>query len=79
MAKRTSRQDLLDVLSNFLVHNKGLPVLVGVGLIIVSLILNAIPSLASAPGFWGWLVRANFFLHLGAAVGLVGILVGDAL
>ena len=79
MARRSSRKDLLDVLSNFIAPRKGLLVFLGAGLIFVSLVLNCIPSLESAAGLVGWLVRSDFLLHVGAIVGLLGILVGDAL
>ncbi len=79
MAKRSSRKDLLDVLSNFLAHNKGMPVFLGVGLVFIGMVLNFFPSLEEAGGFWEWLVRSEFLLHLGVIIGLLGILVGDAL
>jgi len=79
MAKRSTRKDLIDILSNFIAHNKGLPVFLGVGLALLGLILNCIPALHQAPGFWGWLVQTNLLLHLGVIVGLIGILLGDAL
>jgi len=76
---RGSSKDLLDVLSDFLAHRKGLPVLVGVGLALTSLVLACLPSLAGAAGFWGWVARSHVLLHVGVIVGLLGILVGDAL
>jgi hypothetical protein len=79
MSKRSPRKDWLDVLSNFMAHNKGLLVFVGVGLALLSLVLSAFPSLLSAPGFGGWLVRSHALLHLGVIVGFLGILIGDAL
>jgi hypothetical protein len=79
MAKRPSKSDLIAALSNFIAHNKGLPVFVGIGLAIVGLALDLVPGLASDVSFWGWLVRNHLFLYLGVIVGLVGILIGDAL
>ena len=79
MTKRSSRKDLLDVLSNFMAHNKGLPVFAGAGLALLGLVLNCFPALESAAGFGGWLVRSHLFLYLGVIVGFLGILVGDAL
>ena len=78
MTKRSSRKDVVDVLSNFIAHNKGFPVFLGVGLVLVSLVLNSLTS-TDAAGFWGWLVRSNLLLHLGVIIGLLGILIGDAL
>ena len=79
MSKTQSRKDLVDVLSNLIAHNKGLPVFAGVGLALLGLILSLVPGLVDAAGFWGWLVRHNVLLHLGVIVGLLGVLVGDAL
>ena len=76
---RGSSRDLLDALSDYLAHRKGLPVLVGVGLALVSLVLACLPSLVGAAGFWGWVARSHVLLHVGVIVGLLGILVGDAL
>lgn len=61
--------------SEFLAKHKGLPVLVGVGMVVLSLFFQLLPP-------WpliGWLADTDLFLHLGVIVGLVGILIGDAL
>jgi hypothetical protein len=79
MAKRPTQKDVIGALSNFIAHNKGLPVFAGIGLTIVGLVLNFFPGLASNTQFLGWLVRSQFFLYLGVIVGLAGILIGDAL
>lgn len=79
MTKSTSGKDLLDTVSHFLAHNKGLPIFIGIGLALLGLILNCIPGLHDAPGFWGWMVRSDLLLHLGVIAGLLGILLGDAL
>ncbi|MBN1935286.1 MAG: hypothetical protein JW934_11500 [Anaerolineae bacterium] len=79
MAKSASGKDLLDTISHFLAHNKGLPVFLGVGLALLGLILNCIPNLYGEPGFWGWMARSDVLLHLGVIIGLLGILLGDAL
>ena len=65
----------LKVVSGFLAERKGLPVLIGAGLIALSLLFNLLPP-------WpviGWLADTDLFLHLGGIIGLLGILVGDAL
>jgi hypothetical protein len=79
MAKGASKKDLIDTLGEFIAHNKGLPVFAGVGLCILGLILTMIPGLRDSAGFMGWMVRSDVFLYLGVIVGLLGILLGDAL
>jgi hypothetical protein len=79
MTKRRSDRDLLDTLSNLLVHNKGLLVFVGVGLAAVNLLLSLLIGSESGAGVGAWLVRTDLLLHLGVIVGLLGILIGDAL
>jgi len=79
MSETQRRKDLVDMLSNFLAQNKGLPVFAGAGLALLSLVLSLIPGLGEAAGFGGWLVRHDVLLHLGVIVGLLGVLVGDAL
>lgn len=67
--------ELLKRSGEFLAHRKGLPVLLAVGLVLLNLILHALPA-------WGivtWLIRTNLLLHLGIALGFLGILLGDAL
>jgi hypothetical protein len=79
MTRQRSDKDLLDTLSNFLAHNKGLLVFVGVGLVALNLLLSLIVEPESGAGFGAWLVRTNVLLHLGVILGLLGILIGDAL
>jgi len=79
MTRQDSQRDLLDSISNYLAHHKGLPVFVGVGLVLISLVLNMFPTLRETGGFWGWLIQGNLLLHLGVIIGLLGILIGDAL
>ena len=79
MTRRHSDKDLLDQISHMLVHNKGLPVFIGVGLVALNLLLSLVIGSASGSGFGVWLVRTNLLLHLGVIVGLLGILIGDAL
>lgn len=67
--------DLLKKVSEFLAQRKGLPVMIGVLFVIVSMLINLLPS-------WpviDWLAQTGLLLHLGVIIGLVGILVGDAL
>jgi hypothetical protein len=79
MTKRAPKADLLDLLSNFIVSHKGVPVLLGVGLAVVGLVLTFIPPLWQHEGFWGWLMRSHLLLYIGTIVGFVGLLIGDAL
>ncbi len=61
--------------SNFIARYKGLPVLIGVGLVLLNFIFQLLPP-------WpviGWIADVDLFMHLGIIVGLVGILIGDAL
>ncbi len=61
--------------SEYLAQHKGLPVVIGVGLILFNFFLQLLPA-------WpviGWLADVNLFLHLGVIVGLLGIILGDAL
>ncbi len=67
--------DLLKKVSDFLAHHKGLPVLVGVGLVFINMMLNLLPS-------WPviiWLTETDILLNVGVILGLLGILIGDAL
>jgi len=79
MTKRHSDKDLLDQISDLLAHNKGLLVFVGVGLVALNLLLSLVIRAEGGMGFGVWLVRTDVLLHLGVIVGLLGILIGDAL
>ena len=79
MAKRPAKQDLLVVFSEYIANHKGLPVLLGVGLVLIGLVLTFFPALGSGNGPVGWLVRSHLLLYVGTVVGFVGILLGDAL
>ncbi len=73
--KQTRVVQLISDVGNFLAHRKGLPVLVGAGLVLLNLILRWLPE-------WPvivFLVQDDFFLHVGVIIGLLGILLGDAL
>ncbi len=67
--------ELLKKVSEFLAHHKGLPVLIGVGMILLNLLFNLLPHWPVV----AWLAETDLFLHLGAALGLFGIILGDAL
>jgi hypothetical protein len=59
-------------LLDFLERMKGLPLLIGILLVILNFIVQYIPSLAS-------LGDSNLLLHLGVVVGLLGVLLAETL
>ena len=63
---------LLDFLSDFLAHRKGLLLLLGIVFIVCNAILQFFPG-------EGWLVETNLLLHLGIIIALVGVLLAWAL
>lgn len=66
---------MIDKISEYLAHNKAMPVYVGVLLIILNYVLQ---FFAWVPVL-GFIGQTNLLLHLGIVVGLLGILIGDAL
>ena len=70
MARRISRW--LDRLSNYLAARRGLPTLIGVALVLLNFVAQFIPGLEA-------LARTNLLLHLGIAIGLLGLLLAQAL
>jgi hypothetical protein len=67
---------MMKQVSEFVASLPGLPVLVAIGLAVIGLVLQLLP------GDWpvvGWLARTDLFLYIGVIVGLLGILLGDAL
>ena len=65
----------MNQISEYLARNKALPVFIGVGLIVLNYVLQ---FLVHVPVI-GFIATTNLFLHLGIIVGLLGILLGDAL
>jgi hypothetical protein len=59
-------------LLDFLERMKGLPLLIGILLVILNFIVQYIPGLAS-------LGDSNLLLHLGVVVGLLGVLLTEAI
>ncbi len=62
-------------ISDFLASLPGLPVLVGIGLVILNFVLQLLPD-------WpviGWMAQVNLLLHLGVVIGLFGTLIVRAL
>jgi membrane-bound ClpP family serine protease len=64
---------LLDVLSEFLAHRKGLLPLVGIVLIVINLLLQFLLPVGS------FLVATNLFLHIGLIVAIFGLMLAWAL
>ncbi len=62
----------LDQLSEYFAHRKGLLPMVGIVLVILNLIFQAIPGM-------GWLASSNLFLHLGVILAIVGMMLAWAL
>ncbi len=65
---------LLDRISDYVSTHRGVPVLIGVLLVVLNYVLVIIPGVQL-----GFVETTNLFLHLGVIVGLVGVLLGDAL
>jgi hypothetical protein len=62
---------LLDQLSSFIARYKGLPTMLAVALVALNFVLQFFNL--------GWLSASNLFLHLGIIVGLIGLLLAEAL
>lgn len=63
---------LLDTLSNYLAHRKGLLPIIGIVFILLNLLLTFI-----IPG--SFLVTTNLFLHLGLVIAIFGLMLAWAL
>jgi hypothetical protein len=64
---------ILDGISDYVSAHRGVPVLLGVALVVLNYILLVIPGVQL-----GFVETTNLFLHVGVIVGLVGVLLGDA-
>ncbi len=65
----------IDRMSEYLAHRKGLPVFLGVLLVVLN---YGVQFFTHVPVL-GLLASTNLLLHLGVIIGLIGILLGDAL
>ena len=65
---------VLDRISDYVATHRGVPVLLGVLLVVVNYVLLIIPGEQL-----GFVETTNLFMHLGVIVGLLGVLLGDAL
>lgn len=61
----------LDRLSAFIARYKGLPTMLAVALVVLNFVLQFFNL--------GWLSSSNLLLHLGIVVGLIGLLLAEAL
>jgi low affinity Fe/Cu permease len=62
-------------ISEYLARFPGLPVIVAVFLVVVNFMLQLLPDWPVV----GWLAHTHLLLHLGVILGLLGMLLGDAL
>ncbi len=62
----------LNRLSEYLSHRRGMPVMVGIGLIVLNFAIQFIPGLTPV-------AQSNALLHLGIVVGFIGLLLSQAL
>jgi hypothetical protein len=63
---------ILDRMSDFLAHRKGLLPLLGLIMVLINAVLQFLP-------ITGWLVQTNLLLHLGIILAILGILLAWAL
>lgn len=73
---------MLDRMLDKLEKLRGLPVLIGVALVLLNFVVQLVAYVlgpgAGEPGFFLFLFTdGNLLLHLGVIVGLVGVLLGD--
>jgi len=62
----------IDRLSEYFAHHKGFLPILGILMIVTNWILQFFPGL-------GWIVYSDLFLHLGAALAILGFLLAIAL
>ncbi len=66
---------LLKQMSDFLARLPGLPVLIGIALIVANFVLQLLPPWPVV----GWMADVNLLLHLGVVIALFGTLLPHAL
>jgi len=70
---------LLDRISDYIAAHRGMPILFAVLLVVLNYVLRVI-QVALPPGTQlGFVVSTDLLLHLGVLIGLLGVLLGDAL
>jgi hypothetical protein len=65
---------IIDRISDYVSEHRGVPVLIGVLLVVLNYVLLIIPGVQL-----GFVETTNLLLHIGVIVGLIGVLLGDAL
>jgi hypothetical protein len=70
----SSLSRLIDRISDYISGHRGVPILLGVALVVLNYVLLIIPGVQL-----GFVETTNLFLHVGVIVGLMGVLLGDAL
>jgi ABC-type amino acid transport system permease subunit len=65
---------ILDGISDYVSTHRGVPVLIGVLFVVFNYLLLIIPGIQL-----GFVETTNLLLHVGVIVGLIGVLLGDAL
>jgi len=69
----------VDRTAEFLAHHKGLPIVVGAGLILLDFLLLLLDRLAPGLPVLGALATLHCFLYLGLLVALLGGLIAEVL
>lgn len=65
---------LLDRISDYIATHRGMPILLAVLLVVLNYVLRVIPDTQL-----GFVESTDLLLHLGVIIGLLGVLLGDAL
>ncbi len=65
---------LLDRISDYIASHRGAPILLAVILVVLNYVLRVIPGTQL-----GFVESTDLLLHLGIVIGLLGILLGEAL
>ena len=65
---------LLDRISDYIAAHRGMPILFAVLLVVLNYVLRVIPDTQL-----GFVESTDLLLHLGVLIGLLGVLLGDAL
>lgn len=65
---------LLDRISDYIAAHRGMPVILALGLVVLNYLLRVIPGEQL-----GFVESTDLLLHLGVLIGLLGMLLGEAL
>jgi hypothetical protein len=69
---RVRINQLIDQLSEFFAHRKGLIPIIGLTLVIINMLLQLFPEL-------GWMQSSNLLMHLGVILAIFGFMLAWAL